>query len=118
MLAAGDLLRQLDDEWQRARRAHERQVAAAAERVLALEHDDEVERLVEDLRERVRRVQAERRQHRHDLLAKVRAQPSGLARVPRLAAAYAPARVGQRSEERRVGKEGGSTCRSRWSPYH
>src|SRR3546814_2410892 len=24
----------------------------------------------------------------------------------------------QRSEERRVGKECGSTCRSRWSPYH
>src|SRR3546814_12190772 len=23
-----------------------------------------------------------------------------------------------RSEERRVGKGGGSTCRSRWSPYH
>src|SRR3546814_10811164 len=23
-----------------------------------------------------------------------------------------------RSEERRVGKEGGSTCSSRWSPYH
>src|SRR3546814_13891880 len=23
-----------------------------------------------------------------------------------------------RSEERRVGKECGSTCRSRWSPYH
>src|SRR3546814_19965514 len=23
-----------------------------------------------------------------------------------------------RSEERRVGKEGGSTCRSRWAPYH
>src|SRR3546814_20444330 len=23
-----------------------------------------------------------------------------------------------RSEERRVGKEGDSTCRSRWSPYH
>src|SRR3546814_13131846 len=23
-----------------------------------------------------------------------------------------------RSEERRVGKEGFSTCRSRWSPYH
>src|SRR3546814_5271225 len=37
-----------------------------------------------------------------------------------------PARVGrvpgepgeQRSEERRVGKECVSTCRSRWSPYH
>src|SRR3546814_10964166 len=24
----------------------------------------------------------------------------------------------QRSEERRVGKEGVSTCRCRWSPYH
>src|SRR3546814_4950380 len=26
--------------------------------------------------------------------------------------------VGTRSEERRVGKECVSTCRSRWSPYH
>src|SRR3546814_24451 len=26
--------------------------------------------------------------------------------------------AGVRSEERRVGKEGVSTCRSRWSPYH
>src|SRR3546814_1917734 len=26
--------------------------------------------------------------------------------------------VGPRSEERRVGKECVSTCRSRWSPYH
>src|SRR3546814_15654971 len=29
-----------------------------------------------------------------------------------------PAAVGARSEERRVGKECVSTCRSRWSPYH
>src|SRR3546814_2407600 len=35
------------------------------------------------------------------------------ARVRRLVAA-----VGLRSEERRVGKECVSTCRSRWSPYH
>src|SRR3546814_15104065 len=41
------------------------------------------------------------------------------------AAMGAPARtrrnrvlVGSRSEERRVGKECVSTCRSRWSPYH
>src|SRR3546814_10872908 len=27
-------------------------------------------------------------------------------------------RIGFRSEERRVGKECVSTCRSRWSPYH
>src|SRR3546814_4279122 len=26
--------------------------------------------------------------------------------------------VGERSEERRVGEECVSTCRSRWSPYH
>src|SRR3546814_14680399 len=26
--------------------------------------------------------------------------------------------IGYRTEERRVGKEGVSTCRSRWSPYH
>src|SRR3546814_9501017 len=26
--------------------------------------------------------------------------------------------ISPRSEERRVGKEGVSTCRSRWSPYH
>src|SRR3546814_4825434 len=26
--------------------------------------------------------------------------------------------AGPRSDERRVGKEGGRTCRSRWSPYH
>src|SRR3546814_18626493 len=33
-----------------------------------------------------------------------------------IAPAAAPSR--HRSEERRVGKECGSTCRSRWSPYH
>src|SRR3546814_18660413 len=27
-------------------------------------------------------------------------------------------RLVKRSEERRVGQEWGSTCRSRWSPYH
>src|SRR3546814_5409663 len=32
--------------------------------------------------------------------------------------AYLPDGVGPRSEERRVGKECVSTCRSRWSPYH
>src|SRR3546814_13111960 len=29
-----------------------------------------------------------------------------------------PLKGGARSEERRVGKECVSTCRSRWSPYH
>src|SRR3546814_7190988 len=30
----------------------------------------------------------------------------------------APSQLLERSEERRVGKECVSTCRSRWSPYH
>src|SRR3546814_15318349 len=31
---------------------------------------------------------------------------------------FRPGRAAGRSEERRVGKECVSTCRSRWSPYH
>src|SRR3546814_16300855 len=31
---------------------------------------------------------------------------------------FKAAEAGDRSEERRVGKECVSTCRSRWSPYH
>src|SRR3546814_1056892 len=37
---------------------------------------------------------------------------------PRDRALHFPAQRHQRSEERRVGKECVSTCRSRWSPYH
>src|SRR3546814_5185091 len=35
-----------------------------------------------------------------------------------LASARSPMTSSSRSEERRVGKECVSTCRSRWSPYH
>src|SRR3546814_1942440 len=38
--------------------------------------------------------------------------------VQRLMHQAASFHVRQRSEERRVGKECVSTCRSRWSPYH
>src|SRR3546814_1893576 len=40
---------------------------------------------------------------------------NGSASASRFVACNNPAR---RSEERRVGQECGSTCRSRWSPYH
>src|SRR3546814_15636253 len=45
---------------------------------------------------------------------------TGLRRVRRKAATIVGhvRRALARSEERRVGKEGVSTCRSRWSPYH
>src|SRR3546814_14256633 len=46
------------------------------------------------------------------------AQESGeLLDEPRAATVLDASDTG-RSEERRVGKEGVSTCRSRWSPYH
>src|SRR3546814_11640653 len=41
-----------------------------------------------------------------------------VAAVPQDVLAKIVARVPVRSEERRVGKECVSTCRSRWSPYH
>src|SRR3546814_14275928 len=31
---------------------------------------------------------------------------------------FSHGQAGERSEERRVGKECASTCRARWSPYH
>src|SRR3546814_17169904 len=37
---------------------------------------------------------------------------------PEVSALRGMAKVLPRSEERRVGKEWGSTCRSRWSPFH
>src|SRR3546814_14587432 len=52
--------------------------------------------------------------HRQEAVTKVQPRPQLRPNVP------APRRLlkWQRSEERRVGKEGVSTCRSRWSQYH
>src|SRR3546814_1288685 len=49
-----------------------------------------------------------------DLIAEARALVAGGAREITLLGQN----VNARSEERRVGKECVSTCRSRWSPYH
>src|SRR3546814_14964226 len=46
-----------------------------------------------------------------------RAQWLAGGRVPALGGTTGTPGTGRRSEERRVGKEGVSTCRSRWSPY-
>src|SRR3546814_18467969 len=53
--------------------------------------------------------------HTHAIVG-VRTQPAADQRIanPSKTAIGKPGR----SEERRVGKEGVSTCRSRWSPYH
>src|SRR3546814_13463544 len=53
----------------------------------------------------------------HELLgAERRGQPA--ARLPGAQGCEIDDETGTRSEERRVGKECVSTCRSRWSPYH
>src|SRR3546814_4780719 len=51
------------------------------------------------------------------LLVPLVLQPDRLA-VGRIDHHFAALHCTQRSEERRVGKECVSTCRSRWSPYH
>src|SRR3546814_11641711 len=43
---------------------------------------------------------------------------STTAAVPRIKSSISVLVAAKRSEERRVGKECVSTCRSRWSPYH
>ena len=67
---------------QRARRLHDGDPARAAERVAPVERDDEVQALVEDPRERVRGIEADRREHGQHLPREVLARSSGDARRP------------------------------------
>src|SRR3546814_3196405 len=54
--------------------------------------------------------------HTHPRLVQITALALGIAGAMAFSQAHAAAFL--RSEERRVGKECVSTCRSRWSPYH
>ena len=72
---AADLLGNADQPWQQARRRQDRQAGIAAEGVHAFQLDDEVQALVHQQRERVSRVQADRRHDRRDLLAEVATHP-------------------------------------------
>ena len=71
-------------------------MAGAAERILAFQHNHNIQRFVENIRERMRRVESKRRQHRHDFVAEISAQPAGLTRVPVLAMQHAHADFAQR----------------------
>src|SRR3546814_3356555 len=55
---------------------------------------------------------------RHEKLQVFLGVAEGLLAIEERHVALRPPRLGKRSEERRVGKECVSTCRSRWSPYH
>ena len=79
---AGDFARQRDKPRQRARRLHHGHAAAAAEGVAPLEGNDEVQALVEDARERMRRVEPERTQHRQQLMLEIVPHPRLLLGVP------------------------------------
>ena len=68
---------------QRARRLHDAHHRLAAERVLAFQLDDEVQALVQHARKRMRGIEADRRQHRQQLVLKIIARPVGLRFAPR-----------------------------------
>src|SRR3546814_15932678 len=53
-----------------------------------------------------------------ELLGILRITKQSLSRVLSALVEGGFVRQQQRSEERRIGKEGVSTCRSRWSPFH
>src|SRR5439155_1392025 len=95
---AGDRLRQANEARQRARRLHDRGARAAAEGVAAFQLDGEVEALVEHARKRVRRVEADRREHRQELAEEKLADPLALRRVPLLAPRENDAFAGERRQ--------------------
>ncbi len=72
---AADLLGYADHARQQARRRNDRQARVAAEGIDALQLDDEVEALVHQQREGVRRVEADGADDRRDLVAEVAAHP-------------------------------------------
>ncbi|MNF67557.1 hypothetical protein D3C84_493750 [compost metagenome] len=69
------LLRHLDHPWQQAWRRNDRQTGVAAEGVDAFQLDDEVQALVDQQGERVRRVQTDWRDDRRNLVAEIAPHP-------------------------------------------
>ena len=80
--AARGLGRELDHARQRPGGLHHRIIDLAAEGVGAVQRDDEVQRLVEDARKRMRRIEPKRADHRQQLLLEVFREPLALARIP------------------------------------
>jgi hypothetical protein len=73
---------ELNEAREGARGLNDRDAGAATEGVLSIEGDDEVEALVEDAREGVSGVEAERAEDGGELAFEVGGDPSGLSSVP------------------------------------
>ena len=58
------LARQPDEPWEHTRHLHQRQPRASAAFLFDAQRDDEIERLICNMRERMRGVHGERREHR------------------------------------------------------
>jgi hypothetical protein len=97
--AAGQFFGQLDDAGQDARRLDDGGVGTASEGILAFQFDGEIEALVEHAREGVRRVETDRRQHRHHFADEIIADPFALGFVPAGAAQEADTLFGQRRQD-------------------
>src|SRR5215469_13928310 len=78
VIRPGDFRRHLDHPRHHARRFDDRDARLAAERILSRQLDDEIETLVDHLRERVRGVEPDRRQQRSDLALKILRGPGTL----------------------------------------
>ena len=73
--AVGDVRREGDDPGQHAGSLHDRDTARATVGILSLQRDDEIQALVQDLGEGMRRVEADRGEHRDDVAGEEAAHP-------------------------------------------
>ncbi len=102
MRIARQVLRHAHEPRQRARRLHDAHHRLTAERVFAFEFDDEVQALVEHARKRMRRIEADRREHRQQFVEEIVARPFGLRFVPRFRAVKIDAFAFERGQHRVV----------------
>ena len=86
VLAARHIRRQVNHARQDARRLHNGGARIAAESILALELDGEIEAFIHHPRKRMRRVEPDRREHRHHFAEEIILDPSSLHRIPMRAA--------------------------------
>ena len=77
-MPASELVGQPDETRQGTGRLYDREARVAAEAVLALDHDGEIQALVEHLGKRTRGVERERTQHGLDFPVEVPLEPCGL----------------------------------------